>query len=209
MSGAGPNPKMMKADALIKEGKYQEAILILKEIVDEEQEPEELMFAAGLITSTYSFNILNGEPDPGTPEYQEIRKYLEIELESYDKSAPEAQEAFRSWGNDIALLRKMHNLMKDNKSLSELMPPQPKKSGGCFIATAIYGSYYSPEVQLLRQFRDIHLEANSIGKKIVQFYYLISPTIANYIIRKPSIKKIFKKFILGPVIVLIEKRKDF
>lgn len=208
MPEEGPNPKMMKADALIKEGKYHEAISLLKEIVDEEQEPEELMFASGLITSTYSFNILDGDPVPGTPEYTEIRKYLKIELESYDKSAPEAQEAFRNWGNDIALLRQMYNLMKDNRPLSEPTPQQPQKSGGCFIATAIYGSYNSPEVLLLREFRDSYLVTNSIGKKFVQFYYLISPPIANYIIRKPNLTGILKKFLLRPIVKLVEKWKD-
>lgn len=48
----------------------------------------------------------------------------------------------------------------------------------CFIATAVYGSIDSPQVQQLRAFRDYKLMQTWLGRKIVRMYYRYSPTIA-------------------------------
>lgn len=50
-------------------------------------------------------------------------------------------------------------------------------SGGCYIATAVYGSYDCPEVWTLRRFRDYTLAKNKAGRAFIKTYYAISPTI--------------------------------
>lgn len=50
-------------------------------------------------------------------------------------------------------------------------------SGGCYIATAIYGSYNCPEVWTLRRFRDNFLSKYLIGRLFIKAYYTISPTL--------------------------------
>lgn len=52
----------------------------------------------------------------------------------------------------------------------------PQKSGGCYIATAVYGSYDCPEVWTLRRFRDFTLAETWYGRLFIWFYYSISPT---------------------------------
>jgi hypothetical protein len=53
--------------------------------------------------------------------------------------------------------------------------------GGCFIATAAYGSYLNPHVKILRNFRDEFLISNSLGRKLVHLYYQYGPRIGNHI----------------------------
>lgn len=60
---------------------------------------------------------------------------------------------------------------------------------GCFIATACYG-IDSDEVKIFRQWRDNTLLINPFGKRFVNFYYIISPSIANFISDKPLLKSI-------------------
>lgn len=57
----------------------------------------------------------------------------------------------------------------------------PEDYGGCFIATAAYGSMMEPQVQLLRAFRDRFLRGNAPGQAFIRFYYENSPPLARYI----------------------------
>lgn len=52
-------------------------------------------------------------------------------------------------------------------------------SGGCYVATAVYGSYDCPEVWVLRRFRDILLMKTWYGRVFVNAYYRISPFLVN------------------------------
>jgi len=71
--------------------------------------------------------------------------------------------------------------------------------GGCFIATAAYGSYEAPYVKILREFRDSYLLTNIIGKISVEFYYKVSPPIADFI-RESEVLKFLVRIVLLPLI---------
>ncbi|MBR4211981.1 MAG: hypothetical protein IKR84_06310, partial [Oscillibacter sp.] len=48
--------------------------------------------------------------------------------------------------------------------------------GGCYVATAVYGSYDCPEVWTLRRFRDKVLAKTWYGRLFIRLYYAVSPT---------------------------------
>ena len=47
---------------------------------------------------------------------------------------------------------------------------------GCYVATAVYGSYDCPEVWTLRRFRDKVLAKTWYGRLFIRLYYAVSPT---------------------------------
>ncbi len=53
-------------------------------------------------------------------------------------------------------------------------------SGGCYVATAVYGSYDCPEVWTLRRFRDNYLQRFAAGRAFVRFYYAVSPRLVSW-----------------------------
>lgn len=66
-------------------------------------------------------------------------------------------------------------------------------SGGCYIATCVYGSYDCPEVWTLRRFRDNTLAENVFGRAFVKTYYAISTTLVKWFGNTPWFKKLWKK----------------
>ena len=76
--------------------------------------------------------------------------------------------------------------------------PDGKKKNGCYVATAIYGSYDCPQVWTLRRFRDHTLAETWYGRAFIYAYYAISPTIVRWFgktewfscLLKPSLDKL-------------------
>lgn len=55
---------------------------------------------------------------------------------------------------------------------------EKSKKEGCYIATAVYGSYDAPEVMVLRRFRDENLQQTALGRWFIRTYYKYSPAVA-------------------------------
>ena len=74
-------------------------------------------------------------------------------------------------------------------------------NGGCYIATAVYGSYDCPEVWTLRRFRDYSLSKTWYGRAFIHTYYAISPTLVEWFgetiwfkdIWKPKLDRMVKR----------------
>jgi hypothetical protein len=64
--------------------------------------------------------------------------------------------------------------------------------GYCFVATAAYGTSMAEEIQVLRKFRDECLLTNPVGEGLVDFYYQVSPPMAEFITEHPSLKPIVR-----------------
>jgi hypothetical protein len=74
-----------------------------------------------------------------------------------------------------------------------------KKSGPCFVATAVYGSYDAPQVIILRNFRDDYLDTTCLGRLFIKIYYRLSPPIANWINNKNRLKR-YSKLLLDKIV---------
>jgi hypothetical protein len=65
-------------------------------------------------------------------------------------------------------------------------------SGGCFIATAAFGSPLAKQVVILRRFRDKFLLPNTLGRSVVAYYYKYSPPLADAIAARDHLRKIVR-----------------
>lgn len=74
-------------------------------------------------------------------------------------------------------------------------------AGGCFIATAAFGSYAEPHVKVLREFRDAYLLKNRPGRAFVRLYYRYSPPLADYMAKHETLK-IIARCTLYPIVGL-------
>lgn len=74
-----------------------------------------------------------------------------------------------------------------------------KTKQGCYVATAVYGSYDCPQVWTLRRFRDYYLSRTYCGRLFIKIYYAVSPALVKCFgestIFKSSCKKILDLFV--------------
>jgi hypothetical protein len=70
--------------------------------------------------------------------------------------------------------------------------PANTGGGGCFIATAAYGSLLEPHVKILRHFRDRFLITNTIGTYFVNLYYKYSPPLADFIAKHDNLRMLVR-----------------
>jgi hypothetical protein len=69
----------------------------------------------------------------------------------------------------------------------------------CCIATAAYSTPMAKEVQILREFRDKYLLTNPPGRAFVDFYYQVSPPMAEFITEHLSLKPLVRAGLLPAV----------
>jgi uncharacterized Zn finger protein (UPF0148 family) len=88
-----------------------------------------------------------------------------------------------------------------NPKLEEIVP----KSGGCYVATAVYGSYDCPEVWTLRRYRDLTLDETWYGRLFIKGYYATSPTLVRHF-GDTSLFKSFGKKILDKLVAKLNSK---
>ena len=114
--------------------------------------------------------------------------------------------ATRSWIQGIDLHKSYIGMLSDkngNKAIidsyvQKIQKYQPDfeppkiKTGGCYVATSVYGSYDCPEVWTLRRFRDETLDHSILGRIFIKTYYKTSPTLVKYLGDKKLFNSVFK-----------------
>jgi len=76
-----------------------------------------------------------------------------------------------------------------------------RRGGGCFIATATFGTPMAHEVNILRRFRDNFLLRNHTGEMFVCSYYKLSPPIARAIKKSEMLGRVVR-ILLTPIVKL-------
>lgn len=82
----------------------------------------------------------------------------------------------------------------------------PSPSGGCYIATMVYGSYDHPQVMVLREFRDNYLARKYWGRQFIKIYYKYSPKLVKKLSEHKKINHMIKN-ILDVFIELLKRNK--
>ncbi len=71
-------------------------------------------------------------------------------------------------------------------------PAPAAQSGGCYVATCVYGSYNCPQVWTLRRYRDNVLASTWYGRLFIRTYYAVSPTLVRWFGDTNWFKKLWK-----------------
>lgn len=95
-----------------------------------------------------------------------------------------------SWGKEYINTTEykkqlINKMMECHKKIKEIdpsyeIPTAPAPSSGCYVATAVYGSYDCPQVWTLRRYRDGTLAKTWYGRAFIYTYYAISPTLVKW-----------------------------
>ena len=94
------------------------------------------------------------------------------------------------------IMRKAESQMKTAKNpdaFKKLLKLANKSRPRCFIATAAFDGYASPEVVSLCRFRDEYLVHSRAGRRFVYVYYKISPAIARSLDQCPWLKPFVRR----------------
>lgn len=71
-------------------------------------------------------------------------------------------------------------------------PVVDTSSGGCYVATCVYGSYDCPQVWTLRRYRDDTLASTWYGRAFIRTYYAVSPTLVAWFGHTDWFKKLWR-----------------
>jgi DNA-directed RNA polymerase subunit RPC12/RpoP len=97
--------------------------------------------------------------------------------------------------NNQALLScdNLEEITSDNSDLpTDNISKNYQRHEGCYIATAVYGSYDCPQVWTLRRYRDDILAKTWHGRVFIRMYYAISPTLVKWFGKTNWFKNLWK-----------------
>jgi len=117
---------------------------------------------------------------------------LSIMINSYEKAmvaAKDANDKFCLLYSDIIDFSRIVQSVKPDYQT----PPDRIKKKGCYIATAVYGSYDCPEVWVLRRYRDNVLSKTAFGRLFIKLYYATSPKIIKLVGKTTIFNRFWQK----------------
>jgi len=104
------------------------------------------------------------------------------------------------------IVRKAEQFYKNSKNpdIVKLFLRQSRRNRPrCFIATATFYPK-SEEVMFLRALRDERLKKSILGRRLIYFYYKLSPQVAKKIDESPKIRA-FSQIVLSKIVSFLKK----
>lgn len=145
----------------------------------------------------------------GSEKYQELVKSVTIAYLESEEAKVCRLEIYKGKMEGFLLEMRENDLKEFADGIDDTSDLEPKlrntswadtngntsASGGCYIATAVYGNYRAPEVMVLRHFRDEILAKSLLGKTFIKVYYFLSPTIAKWLKDATRMNSVVKKLL--------------
>jgi hypothetical protein len=126
-------------------------------------------------------------------------------------ATPDEGYQFVDWTGDVDTIADIEAAvttitMDDNYSITANFVAAP--SGGCFIATAAYGTPSAEQIDVLREFRDSVLLESTAGSVFVSLYYQLSPPVADFIAANEPLRTMVRELLVDPIVWVVEATGD-
>ena len=182
---------LINADFAIRENNLEKAVEFYKEVIKIKPNCHEAWWGLYLTNACFDkyYNYCDKYGNSGPLTKAAIMKNTidKYAMQAINYAPPEIAEKYRSEiANDLKYIEQVRSGQKDTTL---------KGKKGCYIATAVYGSYDCDEVFALRRYRDDYLNKNIFGRLFIKIYYRISPFLAKHIRQDTRIAKIIKKYL--------------
>ena len=92
----------------------------------------------------------------------------------------------------VAKIKKYETTYQAPEIHTGIVSTSTSTSDGCYVATAVYGSYDCPQVWTLRRYRDYTLAKTWYGRAFIKTYYAISPTLVKWFGHTEWFKKMWQ-----------------
>jgi len=165
-----------RANMYLKLREPQKAIIDCTKAIELSQDNFEPYFNRGLAYAN------TGEFAKALEDYNKVIELSPENIEAYLKRGilsqqlGNASDAIHDYEKFLELDPNNKNAALARDALRDLRSGKDS-SGGCYIATCVYGSYDCPEVWTLRNFRDNELSNSWLGRCFIRIYYAVSPKI--------------------------------
>ena len=118
----------------------------------------------------------------------DVSRLLEKCREDPERAKKYAQRILEIDPNNTEAARILVACLQDQRQNLQ----QNSNSSGCYVATAVYGSYDCPQVWTLRRYRDYTLAETWYGRSFICTYYAISPMLVKWFGKTDWFKNMWK-----------------